>query len=231
MHKNIRLLSLVIIITFASLIPGQVVFAETDRDAFVEDLFKNDSENKKLTNEQNQQTDEQNIEKNLNIESDSDVGVSLGDFARMILALIIVIGLLYFTLKFVNRRSRSYQSSQLVENLGGTSLGTNRSVQVVKVGKRILIVGVGENVKLLTEINNNPEVEAMIADYNDRVDQFVQPNNIFSKLFNKINRSNSEPDEHIDEFETMLRNEFKEIRNERTSFYKELERKGQTGDE
>ena len=66
----------------------------------------------------------------------------------MIGALIFVIAILYFLLKFVNKKNQSYQQNRIVQHLGGTSLGANRSVQIVKAGKQILILGVGEDVKL-----------------------------------------------------------------------------------
>src|SRR5690606_15758640 len=71
----------------------------------------------------------------------TNVGLNAWDFIKMIFATIFVIALLYFLLKFINKRSKQYKSTQLVENLGGTTLGTNRSVQLIKVGEHILVVG------------------------------------------------------------------------------------------
>ena len=76
----------------------------------------------------------------------------------MIFATVFVVGLLYFVLKFVNKNGRLFKSTQLIENLGGTALGANRSVQLIKVGNRLLIVGVGENIQLLKEIEDRTRI-------------------------------------------------------------------------
>ncbi|GAE43663.1 hypothetical protein [Mesobacillus boroniphilus] len=71
-----------------------------------------------------QSCDEEQADTTTNISDDkkSQVGVSFLDFVRMILATAFVAALIYFLLKFINKRSMLYKSSQLVENLGGTSL-------------------------------------------------------------------------------------------------------------
>ena len=71
---------------------------------------------------------------------------------------------------------------QTVKTLGGATLGGNRSVQMVKVGNSILVVGVGENVQLLKEINNETEIEEILQAYNQRIEQMVQPKDLLTKL-------------------------------------------------
>ena len=89
----------------------------------------------------------------------------------MIFATVFVVGLLYFVLKFVNKKGRLFKRTQLIENLGGTTLGANRSVQLIKVGNRLFIVGVGENIQLLKEIEEEQEYEQIISEYNNQINQ------------------------------------------------------------
>ena len=65
----------------------------------------------------------------------NSVGLSFWDFLRMIFAMIFVVALLYFVLRFIGKKTKSYQKANFIENLGGTGLGGNRSVQLVKVGR------------------------------------------------------------------------------------------------
>lgn len=228
MRKHIRLVTSVILFFFALLCSYDTIHAEQKRDGYVEDMFvpeENVDQNENSNNTNNNENKE--TETKDDTVADNKVTSTIGQFAKMILALIFVIGLLYLTLKIINKRSRSYRNSQLIENIGGTSLGTNRSVQMIKVGERILIVGVGDNIELLTEITSKEEYDNIISDYNEKIDQFSQPTDIFSKLFNKT--KNNEPEQQVEQFETMLRNEFKEIRAERQNMYKELEKKGTDG--
>lgn len=212
---------------FALLCSQHFAIAEQKRDGFVEDMFQD----KQSNGEQEEKAEEEQVEQPLfedevpNVVEENKVGVTIGDFIKMFIALIFVIALLYLTLKIINNRSRSYRSSQLIENLGGTSLGANRSVQLVKVGNRILIVGVGENIQLLTEIKDEEELQSIIESYNERIDQLVQPSGVVSKLFKNITNK-GEPKKEVTEFETMLKNEFKQISNERKNLYREIEKKG-----
>ncbi|MBY0120683.1 flagellar biosynthetic protein FliO [Bacillus sp. S/N-304-OC-R1] len=153
------------------------------------------------------------------------VGLNAWDFIKMIFATLFVIALLYFLLKFINKKSRTFKSSQLVENLGGTALGTNRSVQLIKVGNRILVVGVGENIQLLTEIDDQEEYNQLISNYNEKMDQLVQPSDIVTKVLQR--RKNIQPDNKKgNQFQNLLKQQLEEITKGRKQLYKEMEKKG-----
>lgn len=153
------------------------------------------------------------------------VGLTAWEFIKMIFATVFVVGLLYFLLKFINKKSKTYKSSQLVENLGGTALGTNRSVQLIKVGNRILIVGVGENIQLLKEIDDQEEFNQLISTYNEKMDQLVQPSDIVTKVLQR--RKNGQPDaKQGNHFQNLLKQQLEEITKGRKQLYKEMEKKG-----
>ncbi|MET3318427.1 UNVERIFIED_ORG: flagellar protein FliO/FliZ [Peribacillus simplex] len=151
------------------------------------------------------------------------VGITIWEFLRMIFATIFVVGLLYIILKFINKKSKSYQKANSVENLGGTSLGANRSVQLVKVGGRILVVGVGENIQLLKEIDNPEEYEQLMKDYNEKMDQMIQPGEFATKLKNKwLKKREIETNSFSSEF----KNQLDQMSDSRENLLNELKRKG-----
>jgi flagellar protein FliO/FliZ len=151
------------------------------------------------------------------------VGITVWEFLRMIFATIFVVALLYILLKFINKKSKSYQKANSVENLGGTSLGANRSVQLVKVGGRILVIGVGENIQLLKEIDDPEEYEQLLKDHNDKIDQMIQPGEFATKLKNKwLKKSGSETASFSAEF----KNQLDQMSDRRKKLLKELDRKG-----
>lgn len=84
-------------------------------------------------------------------------------FIKVIFVLAIVIALIYILLRFINARTRSFSEGRAIRNIGGISVGSNRSVQLVKVGERIYVVGVGENVSLLSEIADDREVQELLS--------------------------------------------------------------------
>lgn len=152
----------------------------------------------------------------------STVGLTLWEFIKMIFATVFVVALLYFVLKFVNKKGQLYKSSQLIENLGGTPLGTNRSVQLIKVGKRILIVGVGENVQLIKEISDSGEYDALLSAYNDKLDQLAQPGGIMAKVFKKAGGRS----ERIEgsSFQSLLKKQLVDLSDGRQKLYDEIEK-------
>ncbi|WHX92826.1 flagellar biosynthetic protein FliO [Peribacillus simplex] len=151
------------------------------------------------------------------------VGITVWEFLRMIFATIFVVALLYILLKFINKKSKSYQKANSVENLGGTGLGANRSVQLVKVGGRILVIGVGENIQLLKEIDDPEEYEQLLKDHNDKIDQMIQPGEFAMKLKNKwLKKSESETASFSAEF----KNQLDQMSDSRKRLLNELGRKG-----
>ncbi|MEK3855103.1 flagellar biosynthetic protein FliO [Cytobacillus sp. FSL H8-0458] len=155
------------------------------------------------------------------------IGLTFWDFIKMILATGFTIGLLYALLKFINKKSKVYNRSQLVENLGGTALGANRSVQLIKVGKRILVVGVGENIQLLKEIDNSEEYSQIIKEHNDKLEQLIRPSDIVTKVMKRTQQT----EENKQNFSALLGMQLDEMKKGRKKLFDELERKGQKKDE
>ena len=155
------------------------------------------------------------------------VGLNAWDFIKMIFATVFVIALLYFLLKYINKKSKSFKSTQLVENLGGTALGTNRSVQLIKVGNRILVVGVGENIQLLKEISDPVEYNQIIADYNEKLDQLIQPSDIVTKVIQLTKSTKATKNTgNSQKFQSVLKQQLEEISKDRKNIYEQMEKKG-----
>lgn len=98
--------------------------------------------------------------------------IGIFDYVKVLFALVLVIGVLVFILKFVNRKTSTYQQNSLMKNLGGLSLGAQKSAQVIQIGNRLYIVGVGDNITLLKEIDNEEEMNQLLAFYNNKQQEF-----------------------------------------------------------
>ncbi|MCA1030083.1 flagellar biosynthetic protein FliO [Bacillus timonensis] len=144
------------------------------------------------------------------------------DFLKMIFATIFVIGLIYFFLKFINKKNRLFTQYKHLENLGGTSLGTNRSIQMIKVGDRILVVGVGENIQLLKEIDNEDEMNQILDDHNSRLEQLIQPRDIVNRFIERRKGT----DKNSNDFSIMFRSQLSELAKGRKDLVNRIEQKG-----
>jgi flagellar protein FliO/FliZ len=156
--------------------------------------------------------------------------VTIGDIVKMIFALIFVIALLYVLLKFINKRSRSYQNNRLIQNFGGTPLGGNKSLQIVKAGKRILILGVGEDIHLVKEIADEEEVRDFVDQYNQKLEQTMEPRDWVSKAVN-VWKKRHQNRQAASSFGKLLKTQINTMKKDRSMVMKELEQKGKQRDE
>lgn len=181
--------------------------------------------------QENQSEDNEEISEPLNTEEqevapDNTVGLTAWDFLKMILATLFVLALLYLLLKFLNKKSNGYKDSQLIQNMGGTSLGSNRSVQVIRIGERVLIVGVGENVGLLTEIEDEDEARQIIEEYNEKMEQLMSPSDIVTKVIKRTKSLQVQTKEkETSSFPSILRSKLDHISKERKKLFDEMEKK------
>lgn len=156
------------------------------------------------------------------------VGLSAWDYIKMVLALIFVIALLYGVLKFINSRNNNYQQTQLMQNLGGLSLGQQKSVQLVKVGESLYLVGVGDDVHILKEVIDTSEKQLLLSLYNEKQEFSAQVPYI-AELFSKLKGRKTEqqveaPDKEFkEEFQKRL-TEIQQDRQKELEVWKQKER-------
>lgn len=198
---------------------------DNDSNQSVTDYFNNtqdpeDSSESKETLDPSPVVDMDNTQK---------VGLSIWDFIKALMAFLFVIGLLLFLLKFISKKSRTYSKTKTIDNLGGISLGNQKSIQLVKVGERILIVGVGENIQLLKEIEEEEEYNQIIESFNASMDQLATPSDIVTKVMNltksKIDHKKSE-NETDTSFKNMLNIQLNEMKLSRQKTLDEIKQKG-----
>ncbi|MFC0474721.1 flagellar biosynthetic protein FliO [Robertmurraya beringensis] len=221
MQKGKLFFKVLLLVLIALLGSNQGAFAEqfnSIKDCLEDESKCSEDQLKEVENNEETATD--------NNENTPTVGLTFWDFIKMIFATIFVIALLYAVLKFINKRSRSFSSNQLVENLGGTALGTNRSIQIVKIGNRVLVVGVGEDVKLLKEIDDEDEARQIINDYNNRMDQLVQPSDIVTKLIERTRNIKQGTSKEETSFSSTLKAQLEELSKGRKKLFDEMDKKG-----
>ncbi|GAA4060005.1 flagellar biosynthetic protein FliO [Amphibacillus indicireducens] len=135
-----------------------VIQAETG-DGSVSDFF---NQTESIEQDEQESTDQDAVVSDPSQSSESKQPTIFGLIIRIIVVLVIIIGLIYLLLKFFNRSSNFNHQGKVLTNLGGISLGTNKSAQLVKVGDKIYLVGVGDDVSILTEITDQSVKEQLL---------------------------------------------------------------------
>ncbi|MCA0170561.1 flagellar biosynthetic protein FliO [Bacillus sp. RAR_GA_16] len=108
-------------------------------------------------------------------EEPAEVGANTNIFfllIKLVFYTIVVVGLIYLLIRFLSKRQQKLQHHSVFTPIGGTPLGNNKSVQMVKVGDSLYMIGVGDNVNLLKEIEDKDEVEHILSQAEDQKSGF-----------------------------------------------------------
>ncbi|KAB8138749.1 hypothetical protein F9U64_03785 [Gracilibacillus oryzae] len=140
----------------------------------------------------------------------------LGTLFQLIVALVVVVGLIYFIANFVKKRNRYLGRNQVVKSYGGITLGTNRSLQIVRIGERYFAVGLAENIELLLEITDNETIDQI-----KQSDEYqTQPIDFFKAKIKK--RDNDDKTETKKEFGHLFNKELQEMKEGRKKMLQKM---------
>ncbi|CVM88307.1 flagella biosynthesis protein FliZ [Streptococcus pneumoniae] len=183
LKKRLICIAMISFMLFLTAQPASL-FAETKdpENGTVNDWLKDEKESKKDTEKKT--TDNQTNP----AEEVPSSSVSIMDFVKMIGALLFVILLIYGLVRFVGKQNRLLKPFRYVENIGGTTVGQNRSVQLIKVGKRVLVVGVADSIQLLKEIDDEQECEAIVKQYEEAMESKTDLPKMMQKLTSQVKK-------------------------------------------
>lgn len=123
---------------------------------------------------------------------------------KIIVALLFTLGLLYVVVLLLRRRHGLSQQNDILENLGGIPLGPNRSAQLIRVGSRIYLVGVGENIELMLEVEEEDVVTTLLKQQDELKEQKTIFDQILLKKKNQTKQKNDSTKDFIDELQKEL---------------------------
>ncbi|XQY93522.1 flagellar biosynthetic protein FliO [Metabacillus sp. HB246100] len=223
---QIRILAVAIIVlfSFSPQVTTLVLAEENQDDKSVFEVTEGEAQSgEDQTNPtiDNPQAETSNLEGN-------DISVSTFDFIKMLVALGFVLFLIYFLVKFVTKRNRLFNQGQSIVNLGGTSVGPNKSVQMIKVGSRVLVLGIGDSITLLKEIDDELESKQLIEEYVNKQEQVIEPKDIVNKVSSILMKNNRKSSNN--ESKVTFSSEFQEqmalLKQNRSKQLDDIKRKG-----
>ncbi|MFK3938708.1 flagellar biosynthetic protein FliO [Alkalihalobacillus sp. NPDC078783] len=180
--RHLRNLFTVLLIVCSFLLSSAHVAEAADCNGFVADRFNEECDSASLG------------ETGTTDEDQTQAGVPGNGFLtvlKLIGSLALIIALMYGLVRFLGKRTKTFRQSQLLENIGGMPLGPNRSIQLIKVGDRVLVVGVGESIQLLKEIDSKQELDELkrLQEEQDQANLQVPAQKAFDWFKTKIARS------------------------------------------
>lgn len=151
----------------------------------------------------------------------ASVSVGFWEYLKVLIALVFVIGLLLFILKYLNKRNFNYQQNAVIKNIGGLSLGQQKSVQLLLIGKRVYVVGVGDNIQLLKEIESEEEIDHLLNQIENK-QSMVNTSPYIAQLINRFSQKKRHQDiSESPKFNDMFNEKIGKIKQQRRD---ELER-------
>jgi flagellar protein FliO/FliZ len=212
--KKISLVICFIAVFSFSLLSNEV----SASSANVTDWLNEEEEGENSPTEQEGNNQEEQVEQGQVEES----GSMLFDLIKMFFALVLVLALIYVLLKFLNKRNKLFTKVRALESLGGVSVGQNKSVQIVRLGDRFYLLGVGDNVELLQEITD-ANVKADLI----RQDEAQQgTGGILADLFQSKGKSTtSTMKSDGSDFKDLFSGELKKLKNNRNKLIQQQKQK------
>ena len=145
-------------------------------------------------------------------ETNQTTGSFLFSLIKMVFALLLVLALIYFLLTFIKKRNTLFSQVNVLENIGGISVGQNKSIQLIRIGEKVYVVGVGDNVELLEEIIDPATKQALLEK-----EETTTSTSLFQQLFKK--QTKIERNENIHQtdgtFTSTLQSELHKLKNNR----------------
>lgn len=204
--KCICLITIIFIIGFPIKAQAKPVYVLdcADNDTECQENFSDMSDTDTDTGTKNDQS--------LIVKKDGSLFLSL---IQTFFALLLVLALIYLLLKLLNKRNKSFSQIKALENLGGIPIGQNKSIQLVRVGTKIYLLGVGDNVELLEEITDHQLKDELL---HREQDNNLQINRLFSS-FTKVKtnkKSHSNITHTPNDFKNLFTNELTRLKQTRT---------------
>lgn len=103
-----------------------------------------------------------NDEEANNLGNFGGIGSGIKMVGYVIFCLVLIIALFFVIIKVISQKNKLMMSGRSVKLIGGVSIGQNKSIQVVEVGHSLYVVGVGDNVQLISKIEDAEEIEFIV---------------------------------------------------------------------
>lgn len=149
------------------------------------------------------------------------------NFLKLFVALAFIIILIYFVLKLINGKNKMFQKAGALENLGGIPLGSNKSMQAVRVGDKVYVLGIGDNVELLLEVTEEKTKEELTA--KTGASEFNAGNLLKTVL--KKEKTVDNKDQSMDRFQDLFKRELSTLVEGRKKITDQLGRKEEKDNE
>lgn len=106
---------------------------------------------------------------------------TIGNGVKVVLSLVVVVGGFILLMRWLGSKTQGVKATQHMKHLGGVPLGKDRSVQLVKLGDQVYVLGVGESIQLIDRL----DAETMDEEQSEPLSLRTANSNAFLDTFKK----------------------------------------------
>ncbi|WP_033541471.1 flagellar biosynthetic protein FliO [Planococcus sp. CAU13] len=143
---------------------------------------------------------------------------------QLILYTLLIVFMIYGLIKFLSMKQKNLQPNQAVKLMGGTALGNNKSLQLVKVGGQIYLIGVGDQVTLIKEFTEDDAIHGIEKDVEAQASPLL-PKTVTSFIKDKISGASEKNPYQTKGFEQLFKQSLEKQRKKQDSLQTDLEKK------
>ncbi|WP_185959534.1 flagellar biosynthetic protein FliO [Planococcus salinarum] len=142
---------------------------------------------------------------------------------QLIFYTLLIVFMIYGLIKFLSMKQKNLQPNQAVKLMGGTALGNNKSLQLVKVGGQIYLIGVGDQVTLIKEFTEDDEIHGIEKDVETQASPLL-PKTVTSFIKEKVGGHLEKNPSHAKGFEQLFKQSLDKQRNKQDQLKTDLEK-------
>lgn len=129
---------------------------------------------------------------------------------KIIFALALVLILIYLVLTFLKKKNKFQSGNKALEHLGGMSVGSQKSIQIVRIGNKVYAIGIGNDVTMLDEITDRE----VIRQFEKNASEEIQPFSFIQNMLVKKDKAKSD-EKKSDSFTKTLQDELTKLKSKR----------------
>ncbi|WP_409340964.1 flagellar biosynthetic protein FliO [Paenibacillus sp. MBLB4367] len=134
-----------------------------------------------------------------------------GMLFQVMFFLLLIIGLFFVIIKFIAKKNKQFSTGRAVKNLGGVALGQNKSVQIVEIGNSLFVLGVGDNVQLISQISDPDEIEQIRDNMAPKAPVDLQSFTSFAKWVRSLRKKEQTEEELPASFHELFADRMKQV--------------------
>src|SRR5690625_618788 len=129
---------------------------------------------------------------------------------KIIFALALVLILIYLVLTFLKKKNKFQSGNKALEHLDGMSVGSQKSIQIVRIGNKVYAIGIGNDVTMLDEITDRE----VIRQFKENASEEIQPFSFIQNMLVKKDKAKSD-EKKSDSFTKTLQDELTKLKSKR----------------